>query len=394
MKFFSSGFLLLLLMLASSKLLAQTNFIEGLIVTDVGDTLYGKIDFRDWSKNPTSIDFIEEGRDVVQNLIPGNIKEFNVGINRYLSRKVSIDLTPLKVSARTETPVTSMERTVFLKVLVLGKLSLYSYRHNRVNFYLEEEGRITELISHQAAVTRGGSLVLDTREQFLYKAQLSEINTICIEENPQTVAYKASSLMEFVLGCNYRGSESDNGDVSYVLEKKKTVISPGIIVGFGTEYFNYGRGVNEQEILESQKNTAENFTFGFKLKFIFPENMQRNSASLSLEYSKIKFEPESGYRRYIGYRDFESLNFKVWYSTRVYARTISPVFDMGVSISKKITDTENEDFEPVFKTRPGYFIGAGLEIGGLYSVLRFDIRPRGGFSTDQRTISLLFGYEF
>lgn len=387
MRFFASGFFLLaLLTLNPSRGFSQVNFIDGLIISETGDSLYGKIDFQDWSRNPTSITFIQNGSVNTEVLSPEDIRSFSVGEVYYESREVVLDLAPLEViDKRTEVLPLSLLRQVFLKSLIRGTTSLFLFKTERPHFYLEEKGQITQLVSNQYVVLSEGKYQLRKEYEYSYREQLSIFNTSCNDNETSKVEYSSASLVDFILKCHL---DEKSDEITYVLKSGNVVVETGFLIGFGREFFNHGNEINEQEKLPLEKKSAGSTSFGFKLKFILPKNDQKNSVSVSVDYAQIKIGSDEEYM------DFNTFNFRTWYSSKSEIESISPFYDIGISISKKISDEDNEDFEPVYKVRPGYFVGGGIDFGIFYGVLRADLRPRGGFSVDHKTFSLLFGFEF
>lgn len=386
MKLFYFGLIILgTLFLNTSKSFSQTNFIDGLIVTEIGDTLFGKIDFPERKKSPIRIAFIQRGSGDTKIFTPDDIRSFSVGEVSYESREVTIDLAPLEIIDRkTEILPLSLMKQVFLKPLIRGTTSLFLFENERVHFYLEEKGQIIQLVSNQYMILSEGKYQLKKEYEYSYREQLSAFNKSCSDNEISKVKYNSDSLVEFILKCHFG---ENSGNVTYALRKGKIAIKKGVMLGLGREFFNYGIEINEQETQPFEKEKAINTLLGIKLKFIFPKNEQKTSVSVSIDYTQLKFESDDYYR------DFESLNFKTWYSAKSQAKLISPFYDIGISFSKKISDASNENYEPIYKVRPGYFVGAGLEIGSFYGVLRADLRPRGAYSTSNRTLSLLFGIE-
>ena len=126
---------------------SQSSYQEGFVVTKSGDSLRGWIDYRQWSKNPTAIKF---KRDLASNnpttYTVDDLALFEiVGRDRYLKAAVTKDMRPVEISElryATDNVVSyTVSDTVFLRVLLEGKISLYELNDKKSHFYVREEGK-------------------------------------------------------------------------------------------------------------------------------------------------------------------------------------------------------------------------------------------------------------
>jgi hypothetical protein len=112
--------------------MAQSNYREGLIVTDKGDTLKGFINYKEWYQNPESIGFKKSlSEKNAQVFSVGNTAWFSVsGYESYARYTVSISMNSINYQdLKEEADSTTVTKSVFLKELLLGdKVNLYSYK--------------------------------------------------------------------------------------------------------------------------------------------------------------------------------------------------------------------------------------------------------------------------
>lgn len=129
--------------------MAQSNYKPGYVVTSKGDTLRGTINVKDWSSNPTDINFQDQSG--VKNYTVADIKYFsvlNISYQRYAG-KISVDETNLQ---RLSNGVDSSKKEdiVFLKIEQKGpKVVLFSYTDNiKTRFFIgdNQAGSIDELL--------------------------------------------------------------------------------------------------------------------------------------------------------------------------------------------------------------------------------------------------------
>jgi len=121
---------------------AQSNFKPGYIVTLKGDTIRGLIDFREWSANPTSIDFKASPTDKTQKYTDQELRYFDItGYESYVqyTGPISMDFTDLDhIGSARDT--SQREATVFFKIMQKGNnVVLYSYTDDiKTRFYISE----------------------------------------------------------------------------------------------------------------------------------------------------------------------------------------------------------------------------------------------------------------
>ncbi|MDB5134285.1 MAG: hypothetical protein JWP37_888 [Mucilaginibacter sp.] len=135
--------LLLLFFLLPVFSWAQSNYKAGYIVTLKGDTAKGYIDFREWTSNPTSINFKTTATDSkVRKFNPEEISFFAVnGFEAYrqYTGPISTDIIDLDhIGSGKDTSIRTA--TVFLKVLEKGsKVALYMYTDDiKTRYYISE----------------------------------------------------------------------------------------------------------------------------------------------------------------------------------------------------------------------------------------------------------------
>jgi hypothetical protein len=138
--FYKSLFVALLLPIVS---LAQSNYKPGYLVTLKGDTVKGYVDYREWSSNPTSINFKTAAPDSkVQKFSPEEIRFFAInGFEAYrqYTGPISTDIIDLDhIGSGKDTSFRTA--TVFLRVLEKGsKVALYMYTDDiKTRYYIGE----------------------------------------------------------------------------------------------------------------------------------------------------------------------------------------------------------------------------------------------------------------
>jgi hypothetical protein len=164
--------LIALLVALPACIFAQSNYHQGYVVKNNGDTLKGYIDYREWTRCPTSIDFkINKEDHQILPFNPHTIKEFQVnGMGTYVTYKgiISMDRTKFPDLPLMQDTSKKLD-TVFLKQIATGAhLTLFSHQDEiKERFFVRENGQIVELKYSQYYTTDH-----QTIEKNIYRGQL------------------------------------------------------------------------------------------------------------------------------------------------------------------------------------------------------------------------------
>ncbi len=94
-KYYLMGLLLLPLLS-----IAQSNYKSGYVVTLKGDTLHGFIDYKEWGRNPKTINFKSTQNDKIRQLGLTDINHFELeGYVSYHQYRVGMSLNPVDISS-------------------------------------------------------------------------------------------------------------------------------------------------------------------------------------------------------------------------------------------------------------------------------------------------------
>ena len=141
-------FILFLFICVPSYLFAQKNFLPGYYISSTGDSITCKIDFKDWDKNPESIEV--ELNSEKRKLTLDDINGFGIkGYSYYTKAKINYHINLISGNNLPEefSDVTE-NRTVFFKILSKGTYLLYEWESkSRVYYYIQETGgELVELV--------------------------------------------------------------------------------------------------------------------------------------------------------------------------------------------------------------------------------------------------------
>jgi hypothetical protein len=145
---------------------AQSHFRDGYVLISEKDTLYGKIDNKNYYNNSQFCDFKRANADSVIRFYPDNIYgyRFNRG-SYYISKNITIKKKQVRV---------------FAEYLVHGKLDLYLFQdEERINHYFasKDTSSLNELIYRADILDNGGVLTL--HESKLYLGVMAYLTSDC-----------------------------------------------------------------------------------------------------------------------------------------------------------------------------------------------------------------------
>lgn len=411
--------MLAFVLLSHSLILAQSNFVNSLIVNNDGDTLKGSIDYRNWEKNPKSITFIKTGEQIATELGPLSIKWFKVKNELYVSATVLTELSSTATNDLDYDPQLKTKiDTVFLLTLVEGPKSLYYLKNSQSieNYYIK--------------TTEGFELLI-------YKAYFKEIdfNTVKVENKKFTgqlllyfndrpdanelvknVNYKAKSLITV-----FRKYYSANKDVHpyfYIAEKSATYF--GLVAGSTLTQIEFS-SVDFPSLEKMDFPTNTNFTFGAYIDLALPRNLARWSIKTDLLFTSYSYKGEylvkvndDSYTKTSAYFDFSYMKISPMLRYKHKLNNIYLFANVGLSaglaqtasayrtIETKFYDyhdvkTSNY-FDPPRKFEQGALVGAGVVYNHLSLETRLELG--NGFSNQMGTSSnttsfyFLLGYQF
>ena len=280
------SFFLLFLLLTSSAVLAQIEFEPGYFITNENQTVTCLIENNDWKDNPSKFNYrLSEGAEVQTGDIE-TVREFGVGSHlRYQRFTVDIDRSPDKASfikymSRKRTPDFA-EETLFLKVVVEGQATLYSYEDANLRrfFYRTKENPLQQLIYKRYQV-RETALATNNR----YILQLTQ-SFQCgdVPDDLDRMTYTEKALKKTFIQYNECVGSSYT---DYVVKKPATrlfrlTVRPGIN--------NSSLAINStnNDSRDVDFGSESSFRMGVEAEFVLP--FKKNKWSLIVEPTYQKF---------------------------------------------------------------------------------------------------------
>ncbi|WP_413670237.1 hypothetical protein ACEN9X_10025 [Mucilaginibacter sp. Mucisp86] len=134
--------LVLVIFLLPSFVSAQSNYKQGYVITNNGETVNGFINYREWNSNPTNVSFKKTLTDKVETYKPQDISYFEVsGFESYQTATVAISKVKTDIRNMSDNiDTSSYTATVFLKLLQKGdNVSLLQYNDDiKTRYFIQD----------------------------------------------------------------------------------------------------------------------------------------------------------------------------------------------------------------------------------------------------------------
>jgi len=372
----------------SAVAFAQQNFVKGFTVSLKGDTTYGLINYRNWRKTPTSIQFKKEADATLISYTAKDIAFFGINLPNgreiYKAATVSIE-TSSKYLDHLDTQRAFNERTdnLFLLALLKGTYNLYVYEDEKEHYFIENGDEITELRFKTYYMNDKN---IAKNEQF--KNQLANFLKNCpkiTELEILNLVYGNQALIKILK----KYDECTNVRSEENLTKEGTKLSFGAVLASDIARLSMKRDNRPESAITS----AGNFAVGLSMELKLPRNNRSSSFNIEALYRRYKFEERVDnfisndeyfkYHRYfVG--NYAKVNFM--YRYQFTAVKLKPFLNVGFSEAFKFSDidrstTEKKSYTAITTYKDpfilkeksheeGVNLGAGINISKINIELR------------------------
>ncbi len=357
-------FLIVLLVIISSGCYAQVSFEKGYYIDNSGQKIDCLIKNSDWAHNPDEFQYklstTAEPKSISINLI----KELEIFNSlKYIKEQVKIDMSSDDISSLTHNKrAVFKEKEIFLKVLVEGKASLYSYENGSIKkyFYKKDSSQINQLIFKKYLTAEG-----KIDENNMFRQQLwTTLNCKDLSiKNVQNINYDENDLVDFFI--KYNNCENAQSNVFKTDQKKSLfnlTIRPGIDLS-SLELLYSGQNYDKQ-------SSIIGFRFGIEAELVMPFHKNKWSVLLEPVYQSFEYDKEvygqnmlvesKSFTLPVGIRHYFFINNE----SKVF---VNGSYVMGLSLDSKIDFDNGEDLE--IKVNKGNLaFGVGYNFKSKYSV--------------------------
>jgi outer membrane protein W len=275
---------ILLFALFSSFISAQTNFIDGYIITNEQDTIYGMINFKTDKDNCNRCEFKSAPNVPVKTYLPGEIHAYRFSkVGKYY---VSHPIT-----------IAHVERNVFLEFLVDGTMDLYYYLDGDKSYYFFEN-ESNQLI---ALTKKADEFVSKTqyKEDNSYKGVLSYIfrDYPSIEKKINKLEFNRISMVKLTKEYHTLTCEAGQPCIEFENKYEEQYIDLRFNVYAGLVYIQYL--FDQETMAEFYNATAYTPTIGAQVMLTYPRITK--NLSLVLDFSLTNLNLNTDYSGLFNY---------------------------------------------------------------------------------------------
>jgi hypothetical protein len=349
-----------------------------------------------WKNNPTSIEYkLTENEDVKTKTIK-EISEFSVNdAYKYRRYTVNVDrsgITIDKLSVRKE-PEWKTE-TVFLKVMVEGKATLYHFEDSNFTkyFYSGTDISKTEQLVYKEYMLDGRVAENNFFRQQLYNLMKDGNSKMSDYEK---LKYKKENLVS--LFTNYNGSTGEKM-VNLSDKQNKGSVNMKITVGasFSKLSADIGNGFNTINFDLSRKPAVR---IGAEVEYVMPFNNKKWSLFIDPNYQYYKAD-DAVAGKYSASAEYSYIELPVGFRHYMYLNTDSKFF---VGAAYNITLVLGDSFLQYNGAVVDLEKNTGASISGGYSYKKYSAELRYGFNhgittdvnwgTQYNSLSIILGYK-
>ncbi len=369
------------LLLVSAACFSQKNFLKGYYIDNSGKKIDCFIKNSDWKYNPDIFEVKINSDETPREISISEAKEFAIeGFSKYIRETVEIDDSKGEPYYSSSKEPNFIKSTIFLKVLIEGKNSLYRYENNEFPerfFYRFDSQDIKQLIYKKYFKDNFSDLYLNDS----YKRQLA-LNAQCETENSkiESLNYRDGELMDY-----FKKINACQGDNSYkeISKREKGEIKFKAVVNLSSNNLNlnFQNGNIAGNYDMEHKMT---FGFGFEIEAIlafnnknwavFAEPTYNNSYTSSIDI----YKPMYVYPNYLVSAKYSYIQIPIGLKRNISFKNNSKLYvssGLNIQISNKssldvlnrgiITNTFN-----LKGTRYNFLIGVGYQFKKMVIELR------------------------
>jgi hypothetical protein len=384
---------------------SQIQFENGYFINESGQKIECLIKNVDWKNNPTEFEYKMSEDAAVQKASISTVKEFGInGFPKNIRASVKIDRSSdlMNKMGSDKNPI-FQEETLFLKVLIESKASLFVYEDGNLTryFYSLSDSEIKQLVYKKYLVDNIALAENNAFRQQLFtdlKCQGMTLNDV------KNLIYAKKDLEGFFTKYN-RCANAGIADQA----PKQTRDFFNLSLRPGLNYSSLAMSNSINRFLNIDFGNELGFRFGIEAEFILPFNRNKWALIVEPTYQQFKSEKihqpnanntffiEANYSSIelpIGVRHYFFLNE----DSKIFVN-VSGIFDLSIGSSDiKIL---RSDQSTIFSLEIDSEFNAGLGIGYKYKNYSLEMRYLtnreilNGYAywdSDYNTVSVIFGY--
>lgn len=374
---------------------SQIVFEKGYFINNSDQKIACLIENVDWKNNPSEFEYKLSENSEIKKATITSVKEFGIyGTSKYSKYIVQLDESSDNVNkmSNTKKPLFK-DKELFLKVLIEGKASLYSYVNGNLTryFYNTDNSKVEQLI-FKKYLTFDNKIGKNNR----YKQQLWN-NLKCSEftmTKIENVDYKKNDLITFFVDYNKCGNEEF---VNFEKKEKLDLFNLSIRAGLNSSSFSIKN--SNASTLNTDFGNSLGFRFGVEAEYILPFN--KNKWALITEPTYQNFKIEKEVNTYSAEVKYSSIELPIGVRHYFFLNDDSKIFINGSYIFDFPSDSYI-DFDSAtdleIESGSSLGLGIGYKYNDTYSIeVRYqtsrDLLNNYVFwGSDYNTVSIIFGY--
>ncbi len=391
---------------------SQSSFEKGYIIDSNGTKIECFIKNEDWSNNPTNFEYKLSLDSKVKKATITTASEFVVLDKiKYVRYNVRVDRSDHRIGSLSRNKDLNLEEEeLFLKNLIEGDASLYSYKDGNLirYFYSTNEVNIRQL-DYKLYLTQDNKV----RKNDHYKQQLWT-DVKCADmtiRNIENTNYTKKDLTKYFKKYNEcKGFSYTNFSANSSKGYFNINIRPGI--NFNSVSVDDPREINFGPSGDVNFDNEINFRIGAEMEFVLPYNRNRFAFFIEPTYQSFKEEKTYNYtqannevrevKATIDYKSIEiPFGFRTYFNVNKSSKLFlnaAALFDIPMNSTLNYDD--NSNFLPDYNLNVltvSYVFGLGYNYKKYYLEARIDLgrnllREVNEWTGKYKSFSLIFGY--
>jgi len=401
--------LLLLVLLISAHGFAQINFEKGYFINNQGVRTECLIKNIAWKNAPVDFEYKLNETDAAKRAVIKDVAEFSVA-DAYTFKRYTVNIDRSQSNSTdnmSENPQPVwVKETLFLKVLVEGKATLYQYEDNNLikYFFSTKDHSTAEQLLYREFKAAGTIKENNTFRQQLYNLMKDENTPVSKFEN---VKYKKNPLVNLFLEYNgSSGQETKNMAKSQNNGSINFKVTPG--VGMGYVKIDNGGSMGAVGTGDYKLKGKAAYRLGFELEYIMPFNNNKWSLFIDPNYTSFS-TTETQSRKFLTRTfdfefdvDYKFLELPLGVRHYMFLNNKSKIFlDAGYAVTLGVGDSyiqQNSLISADIQKSSNVFFGVGYSYNSLSAEFRYGfnrglLEVRDFADASYASATLIIGYK-
>lgn len=388
----------LILLLIATCSFGQIKFERGYFIDNYNHKTECLIKNEDWKDNPDEFEFRLENSDIPEKKDIVSVKEFGIpGFLKFIRANVKIDRSSNDIDKLTDekNPVWFQEQ-LFLKVLVEGKASLYSYEEGTLKrfFYSVSDTSVNQLIFKRYLVDNLNVANNNKfRQQLLSEVRCANTNLSSVEK----IRYNQKDLEKYFLDCGKCSGDSVLVNTATINKPQRDYFNLKITPGLNVSNISLSGSSNSVGL---DYNNTISFRLGIESEYVLPFNM--NKWGIIIEPAFQYYNSEKIRNNEVETAKFRSIEFPIGIRHYFFLdRGIKGFLDgfyissFSLNFNSKISYNQSTILDTA--PRNSFAFGGGFEYKRISAEIRYytgrELSDYINWSAKYNRVSVIFGYK-